>query len=91
MIFEYDETKSRSNKSKHGIDFEEAKELWTDPYSFEVQSKSDVDEKRYLVIGKITVKLYTAIITYRSDNIRIISVRGSRQKEIEIYESLKLR
>jgi len=91
MILEYDENKSNSNKLKHGIDFEETKELWTDPYSFEIQSNSDIDEKRYLVLGQIATKLYTAIITYRLDNIRIISVRRSRQKEIEIYESLKIR
>jgi len=91
MIFEYDENKSNSNKLKHGISFEEAKELWTDPYSFEIQSNKNTDEERYLVLGQIATKLYTAIITYRLDNIRVISVRRSRQKEIEIYESLRIR
>jgi len=91
MTFEYDENKSNSNKLKHGINFEEAKALWTDPYSFEIQSKNSTDEERYLVLGQITTKLYTAIITYRLDNIRIISVRRSREKEIEIYESLRIR
>ena len=91
MIFEYDENKSNSNKLKHGINFEEAKELWTDPYSFAIQSNNNTDEERYLVLGQITSNLYTAIITYRLNNIRIISVRRSRQKEIEIYESLRIR
>ena len=91
MIFEYDENKSNSNKLKHGINFEEAKELWTDPYAFEIQSNNNTDEERYLVLGQITSNLYTAIITYRLNNIRIISVRRSRQKEIEIYESLRIR
>ncbi len=91
MIFEYDESKSKVNKLKHKINFDEAKELWTDPYSFELPSKNSIDEERYLVIGKINIKLYTAIITYRKDNIRIISVRRSRQKEIELYESLRIR
>ena len=35
MKFEYDDNKSYINKSKHGIDFQEAQELWEDPYSFE--------------------------------------------------------
>lgn len=30
MTFEYDENKSKSNKLKYGVDFEEAKELWDD-------------------------------------------------------------
>ncbi len=44
MIFEYDENKSLINKSKHGIDFEQAKELWNDPYSFEIPSTQSEDE-----------------------------------------------
>lgn len=91
MIFEYDESKSKANKLKHKIDFDEAKELWIDPYAFELPSKNSIDEERYLVIGKIDIRLYTAIITYREENIRIISVRRSRQKEIGLYESLRTR
>lgn len=91
MKFEYDENKSKTNKSKHGIDFEEAKELWKDPYSFEIPSIQSEDEDRFLVLGQISSKDYTAIITYRDDVIRIISVRRSRQKEIELYESIRAR
>jgi len=91
MIFEYDENKSKTNKSKHGIDFEEAKELWKDPYSFELPSIQSEDEERFLVLGQINSKNYTAIITYRDDNIRIISARRSRQKEIKLYESIRAR
>jgi len=91
MKFEYDENKSKTNKSKHGIDFEEANELWKDPYSFELSSIQSEDEDRFLVLGRISSKNYTAIITYRDDVIRIISVRRSRQKEIELYESIRAR
>lgn len=91
MKFEYDENKSKTNKSKHGIDFEEAKELWKDPYSFEIPSIQSEDEDRFLVLGQISSKNYTTIITYRDDVIRIISVRRSRQKEIELYESIRAR
>ena len=91
MKFEYDEHKSKTNKSKHGIDFEEAKELWRDPYSFELPSIQSEDEDRFLVLGQIGSKNYTAIITYRNDIIRIISIRRSRQKEIELYESIRAR
>jgi len=91
MIFEYDENKSLINKSKHDIDFEQAKELWNDPYSFELPSSQSEDEDRFLVLGQINSKNYTAIITYRETNIRIISVRRSRKKEIELYESIRAR
>jgi len=88
MNFEYDINKSNSNKEKHGIDFEEAKKLWTDPYAFEIPSLSSKDEDRFLVLGQIDLKNYTAIITYRGTNIRIISVRRSRTKEVKLYESI---
>mgnify|MGYP001774315906 CR=1 FL=1 len=91
MKFEYDKNKSKTNKSKHSIDFEEAKELWKDPYSFELSSIQSEDEDGFLVLGQINSKNYTAIITYRDDVVRIISARRSRQKEIELYESIRAR
>ena len=86
MIFEYDENKSLSNKKKHGIDFEEAKELWKDDKMVEILTPFE-DEKRYINIGRIREKFYSIITTMRGDKIRIISARRSRKKEIEIYES----
>ena len=84
--FEFDSKKSQSNKAKHGIGFDEAQLIWEDPDLLEVQAKSD-DEYRYLVIGKIAKKHWSAVITYRDENIRIISVRRSRETEVTIYES----
>jgi len=91
MKFEYDKIKSSINKSKHNIDFEEAQKLWEDPYSFEIPSPQSEDEDRFLVLGQINSKNYTAIITYRNTNIRIISVRRSRDKESKLYESIRTR
>jgi uncharacterized DUF497 family protein len=86
MEFEFDPEKSRSNKIKHGIDFNEAQELWNDPDLIEIPVKTS-DEPRYLVIGKISGKYWSAVITYRGEKIRIISVRRSRKEEVAIYES----
>ncbi|PHS22657.1 MAG: toxin [Methylophaga sp.] len=84
--FEYDNNKSTSNLKKHGIDFVASQELWADPELIEIQVKSK-DEPRFLVIGLIANKLWSAVITYRGSAIRIISVRRSRKKEVELYES----
>jgi len=84
--FEFGEAKSLSNLSKHGIDFIEAQLLWLDSDLLEIPAKT-VDEPRFLVIGKIGAKHWSAVITHRSKNIRIISVRRSRTEEIELYES----
>jgi uncharacterized DUF497 family protein len=86
MNLEFDPEKSDTNKIKHGIDFIEAQELWNDIDLLEIPAKT-TDEPRFLVIGKIGEKHWTGIITYRNDNIRIISVRRARNEEIELYES----
>lgn len=84
--FEYDDDKSRANLEKHGIDFLDAQALWKDPNLLEIQAKSD-DESRFLVIGLIGQKHWSAVITYRNGAIRLISVRRSRIREVELYES----
>jgi len=86
MQFEFDPIKSENNKKKHGIDFIEAQALWDDPDFLEIPART-TDEQRFLVVGKIEAKLWSGIITYRSENIRIISVRRARDEEIEVYES----
>ncbi len=85
MPFEYDPRKSDSNRKKHGIDFKEAQALWDDEAYIEIPAKN-LDEPRFLVVGKIKGKYWSAVITYREENIRIISVRRSRDEEIELYE-----
>lgn len=85
-VFEFDETKSNGNKAKHGIDFTEAQALWLDEQHVEVQARSD-DERRFVVIGMIGTTHYSAVITYRDERIRLISVRRSREKEVALYES----
>lgn len=86
MKFEFDSKKSDLNKNKHGIDFVEAQELWDDIDLLEIPANT-LDEPRFLVIGKIGEKHWAGIITYRDDNIRIISVRRARNEEVELYES----
>ena len=86
MRFEYDPDKSRSNKEKHGIDFQEAQALWSDLDLVEIRARTE-DEPRYMVIGNIGDKHWSGIITYRDEAIRIISVRGSRREEVGLYES----
>ena len=88
--FEFDEEKSVANMGKHGIDFHAAQRLWDDPDLLEFPAKSD-DELRLLVIGRIASKCWSAVITYRGDKIRLISVRRSRKKEVELYEGERFR
>ena len=84
--FEFDEKKSASNLEKHGIDFLDAQALWLDPDLLEVRVKTE-EESRFLVIGLLQRKHWSAVVTYRDQRIRLISVRRSRDEEVFLYES----
>jgi uncharacterized DUF497 family protein len=86
ISFEFDAAKSRANLAKHGIDFHRAQLMWDDPSLVEIEAKSE-DEPRSLVIGCIEQKHWSAVITYRGEKVRIISVRRSRPAEVTLYES----
>ena len=86
MEFEFDPQKSETNKAKHGIDFIEAQALWKSKHVL-VHAREAL-EKRYLVIGAIGNQYWSAIITYRGAQIRIISVRKSTAAEIETYAKI---
>jgi uncharacterized DUF497 family protein len=89
MKFEWDPNKRRSNKEKHGIDLEAARQLWIDKDRIEIQA-SFPGENRSILIARIENKLWTAIFTERGDAIRIISVRHARTKEAKLYEQKKI-
>jgi uncharacterized DUF497 family protein len=84
--FEFDEPKSRANKSKHGIDFVEAQALWLDETLVEIPARTE-DEPRFVVVGMISETHWSAVVTYRGERIRIISVRRARAEEVAIYET----
>jgi hypothetical protein len=85
-MFEFDDSKSKSNLQKHGIDFIAAQALWDDSNLLEIPAKT-LDEPRFLAIGIIDQKHWSAVITYRNGKIRLISVRRSRDEEVTLYES----
>ena len=86
MEFEFDLVKSMSNLEKHGINFEDAKNLWRDPKVLIVKAKG-ISEPRWIAMARVEQKYWSAVFTFRGERIRIISVRRSRAKEIALYES----
>jgi uncharacterized protein len=83
--FEFDPGKSASNLEKHGIDFTAVQALWDDPMRVEIPART-VDEPRWLVIGQIAGRHWSAVVTYREQRVRIISARRSRKEETALYE-----
>jgi uncharacterized protein len=89
LIFEFDHAKSVANFRKHGIDFEEAQALWLDPDALELAARI-MDEPRWMVVGRIGDKIWSAVIARRDVHIRLISVRRARKSETSLYESQDL-
>jgi uncharacterized protein len=87
MEFEYDTNKSRVNQKKHGISFEESKQLWQ-VSKVKIQGRT-THETRKMVIGKLKGKFYSCVFTERGEKIRLISTRRSRKKEEAIYNEQK--
>ena len=84
MDFEFNPSKSEANRTKHGISFEEARELWA-VFGIERIVTSD-PEVRWIRVGLWREKFYTAVYTLRDERVRIISTRRSRKDEIKLYQ-----
>ena len=85
MQFEFDSQKSEINQTKHGIDFIAAQQLWEDANRVVIPASTS-DEPRFLIIGRVAEKHWSAVFTLRGEAVRIISARRFRPEEIEIDE-----
>ena len=86
--FDWDETKNKSNRAKHGIWFEEAQSAFEDPYA-RLFVDDFSDEDRFILIGISTHSgLLVIVHCFRDDDkvIRIISARKATKKERAFYE-----
>jgi len=86
-VFEFDPAKSAANLAKHGIDFDEAQALWGDARAVRLRvPRPGLAEERWLIVGQIDERMWTAVVTYRDEVTRIISVRRAREEEVTAYD-----
>ncbi|MGE5157446.1 MAG: BrnT family toxin [Gemmatimonas sp.] len=81
--FEWDESKSEANLAKHGIDFEDAIEIFDGPILLRRSDRND--EERWVAIGSLGKRFFALIFTRRGNVIRIISARRARTHEERDY------
>ena len=91
MKLEWDEKKNRSNVVKHGVSFEDAALVFSDPNSLSLldEENSDVEE-RWVTMGRHpNTSIYVIIHTYRKspdgEKVRIISARRATKNEMKQY------
>jgi len=88
MKFEWDESKNEKNRKKHGVWFEEAKMVFSDPHH-RIFLDSNQSEDRYIGIGYSGLERILVLVFCYKENesvIRIISARKATQKERWFYE-----
>ena len=88
LKFTWDERKAATNLSKHGVDFEEARTVFSDPHSITVVDElHSFDETRYFTIGlSDSRRLLSVAHTEDDERIRIISARSATCAEAYQYD-----
>lgn len=86
--FEWDEQKAQQNLKKHGVSFEEAATVFSEPFSLTINDPlHSIDEERWIILGYSEAqRLLIVVHTDWGDNIRIISARAATRRERETYE-----
>lgn len=86
MEFDWDRRKAASNRAKHGVAFEDAKEAFIDIYALIDPDDSEPTEERWRLIGKAQGDVLFVVFTERDgDVIRIISARRANRREQDRY------
>ena len=85
-MFEWDKSKAKKNKSKHGISFADTFTVFDDPNAVTLEDFRR-GEQRYVTVGMDAFgRILVVVYTWRGDNIRIISARKAVSYEVRQYE-----
>ena len=89
LRIQWDEAKSRTNKRKHGVSFEEAATVFFDENALLLDDpKHSEEEDRFVLIGlSVSLRIIVVCHCYRADDeiIRIISARRATKPEAKVY------
>ncbi len=88
--FEWDLEKARINLLKHGVAFEDAVLVWSDPLHLIRFDRSEGGEDRWHALGLAAgIVLLVVVHTYPGSNdevIRLVSARRATRRERRVYE-----
>lgn len=93
LQFEWDPAKAESNRTKHGVSFEEARSVFYDLYARVIDDPAhSIEEERFIILGmSAEANVLTVCHCYRSEEsiIRIISARRATKNEASYYWRLR--
>ena len=85
-MYEWDETKSQENLSKHGLSFEDADIVLSGPCVTFEDTRFDYGEPRFITLGHLEDHVVVVAHTPRGENTRIISMRKGNSREEKAYQ-----
>ena len=92
MKFEWDLEKEEVNIKKHGVTFEQASYVFSDPFALNrYDDEHSIEEERWVLLGKsINEILLVVVHTFKDDDnieyVRIISARKATNNEQRSYQ-----
>jgi len=86
MTYEWDEAKNRANFAKHGLRFEDAERVFSEPCVTFEDDRFDYGEVRFITLGMLAARLVVIAHAPREGASRIISMRKGNRREQEIYQ-----
>jgi len=88
MRFEWDEKKNTVNRTKHGVWFEEAQQVFDDPSALLFYDKDHSSmEERFILLGSSSTRVLIVVHCEKEKGVvRIISARKAKAKERKRYE-----
>lgn len=87
IVFEWDPAKAESNHIKHGVGFEEARQVFFDPFFRVENATPGVGEERQAVIGMTeSWRCLYVVFVERDEVLRIVSARSATTRERRFYE-----
>ena len=84
--FEWDTNKAQINLEKHGVTFEEAAEVFFDPFYQEGDATANNESREFILGYSLTYRLLLVVYVERSQRTRIISARPATRQEKKLYE-----
>ena len=86
LDFEWDDAKAEANLDKHGVDFHDAIQVFSDLRRMEyLDPCREYGEDRFVTVGVAEGRLLVVVYTERGRRIRIISARQATSRERRTY------
>lgn len=86
LEFEWNPDKAKGNLAKHGVTFEEAAEVFLDPFYVVGDASANHEDRDFILGYSLAERLLLVVHVERGTKLRIISARVATRTERRLYE-----